>query len=93
MLWLLEMAVLNTDTQSERITRQGLTCVYGLWLTVLQELYLNNGKILLSVTKVVGYVPFPKYPGIFIFNKNYESICRKLARLFIFKFMQRIISW
>uniref|UniRef100_A0A0R3RRK8 Putative neurobeachin homolog n=1 Tax=Elaeophora elaphi TaxID=1147741 RepID=A0A0R3RRK8_9BILA len=44
MLWLLKMAVLNTDTHSERIIRQGLTCVYGLWLTVLQELYLNNDK-------------------------------------------------
>ncbi|VBB25785.1 unnamed protein product [Acanthocheilonema viteae] len=44
MQWLLEMVVLNTDTHSEKITRQGLTCVYGLWLTVLQELYLNNDK-------------------------------------------------
>ncbi|EJD76568.1 beige/BEACH domain-containing protein [Loa loa] len=44
MLWLLEMAVLNTDTQSERITRQGFTCVCGLWLTVLQESYLNDDK-------------------------------------------------
>ncbi|CAG9531538.1 unnamed protein product [Cercopithifilaria johnstoni] len=44
MQWLLEMAVLYTDIHSERITRQGLTCVYGLWLTVLQELYLNNDK-------------------------------------------------
>ncbi|VDO34609.1 unnamed protein product [Brugia timori] len=44
MLWLLEMAVLNVDIQSERITRQGLTCVYGLWFTVLQEFYLSNGK-------------------------------------------------
>lgn len=50
MQWLLEMAVLNTDIYSERIIRQGLACVYGLWLTVLQELYINNGKILLSVT-------------------------------------------
>ncbi|VDM11064.1 unnamed protein product [Wuchereria bancrofti] len=44
MLWLLEMALLNVDIQSERIIRQGLTYVYGVWLTVLQELYLSNGK-------------------------------------------------
>lgn len=52
MQWQLEMAVLDTDTYSERITRQGLTCVYGLWLAVLQELYLNNGKISLLIVGV-----------------------------------------
>ncbi|VDK72163.1 unnamed protein product [Litomosoides sigmodontis] len=44
MQWLLKMAVLNTDIHSEKIARQGLTCVYGLWLTVLQELYINGDK-------------------------------------------------
>ncbi|KAM3728768.1 Lysosomal-trafficking regulator [Dirofilaria immitis] len=44
MLWLLQMAALNTDIQSEKIIRQGLACVYGLWLSVLQELYLSNDK-------------------------------------------------
>ncbi|VDK63343.1 unnamed protein product [Onchocerca ochengi] len=44
MLWLLQMATLNTDIQSEKIIRQGLAYVYGLWLSVLQKLYLNNDK-------------------------------------------------
>lgn len=56
MLWLLELAVLNTDIQSEKIARQGLAYVYGIWLTVLHDMYLNNGKILSLITNVVGTV-------------------------------------
>ncbi|MCP9257414.1 Lyst protein [Dirofilaria immitis] len=43
-MFALSMAALNTDIQSEKIIRQGLACVYGLWLSVLQELYLSNDK-------------------------------------------------
>ncbi|VDN01686.1 unnamed protein product [Thelazia callipaeda] len=42
LLWLSKMAVLTSNNQSEKITRQGLSCILGLWLSVLQELYLNE---------------------------------------------------